>query len=115
LLKKKVYWSRYRIWIIGHSPMICNGSLQCSLWGSGDGFGISWIGDLNDAQNPWRMLFVNIQCFIVHITSQLFECERLGVINTILEFQFTNHSWESCLKLPPKNGTWPFAELLNSP
>ncbi len=62
--------------------MMCNGSLR----GDGDGCGISWIGDLGDAQNPWRMLLVNIQCFIMHITGQLFECERLGVINTILEF-----------------------------
>jgi hypothetical protein len=31
------------------------------------------------------MLFIHIQCLIVHLTGQLFECERLGVINSILE------------------------------
>jgi len=72
--------------------MMCNYSLQCSLRGSGDGYGISWIRNLGDAQNPCRTLFVNIQCLIVHITSQLFECKRLGVISAILEFQFTNHN-----------------------
>jgi len=79
---------------------MCNGSLQCNLRGDGDGYGISWIRDLNDAENPWKMLFVDIQCLIVHIIGQLFECERLGVISTILELQFTNHSWESCFELP---------------
>jgi hypothetical protein len=63
---------------------MCNGSLQCSLRGGGDGCGISWIGDLGDAQNLWRMLLINIQCFIVHITGQLFEYERLDVISAIL-------------------------------
>jgi hypothetical protein len=32
--------------------MMCNGSLQFSLKGDGDGCGIAWIGDLGDAQNP---------------------------------------------------------------
>jgi hypothetical protein len=27
LLRRKVYWNGYRIWIIGHNPMVCNGSL----------------------------------------------------------------------------------------
>jgi hypothetical protein len=72
--------------------MMCNGSLQCSLKGDGDGCGISWIGDLGDTQNPWKMLIVDIQCLIMHITNQLFKCERLDVIKVILEFQFTNHS-----------------------
>jgi len=72
--------------------MMCNGSLQCSLKGGGDGCGISWIRDIGDAQNPWRMLFIYFQCLIMHITGQLFECERLDVISTILELQFTNHS-----------------------
>jgi hypothetical protein len=39
-----------------HNPMMCNGSLRSD----GDGCGISWIGDLGDAQNPWRMLFTDI-------------------------------------------------------
>jgi hypothetical protein len=60
--------------------MMCNGSLQCSLRGGGDYCGISWIGDLGDAQNPQKMLLVDIQCFIVHITSKLFECKCLDVI-----------------------------------
>ncbi len=64
--------------------MMCNGSLQCSLRGDGDGYGISWIGDLGDAQNLQKMLLVDIQCLIVHITSQLLECECLDVINAIL-------------------------------
>jgi len=72
--------------------MMCNGSLQCSLKGGGVGCGISWIRDLGDAQNPQRMLFVDIQCLIVHITGQLFECECLDVMSTILELQFTTHS-----------------------
>jgi hypothetical protein len=72
--------------------MMCNCSLECSLKGGGDGCHISCIGDLNDAQNPWRMLFVDIQCFIVHIMGQLFECKHFSVINAILEFEFTNHS-----------------------
>ncbi len=54
--------------------------------------GISWIGDLDDAKNLWRILLIDIQCLIVHITGQLFECERLGTISAILEFQFTNHN-----------------------
>jgi hypothetical protein len=45
--------------------MMCNGSLKCSLRGGGDGYGISWIGDLDDAQNLAKMLFVDIQCLIV--------------------------------------------------
>jgi hypothetical protein len=32
--------------------MMCNGNLK----GSGDACGISWIGDLGDAQNPRKML-----------------------------------------------------------
>jgi hypothetical protein len=32
-------------------------------------YGINWIRDLSDAQNPWRMLLIDIQCFIMHITS----------------------------------------------
>jgi hypothetical protein len=64
---------------------MCNGSLECSLRGSDDGCGISWIWDLNNAQNLWRMSLVDIQCFIVHITIQLFEYERLDVISAILE------------------------------
>jgi len=95
--------------------MMCNGNLQCSLKRGGDGCGINWIGDLGDAQNPWKMLFIDIQCLIVHITGQLFECKHLSVINVILELQFINHSCESCLELFQKNGTWPFIELLNSP
>jgi hypothetical protein len=31
---------------------MCNGNLK----GSGDACGISWIGDLGDAQNPRKML-----------------------------------------------------------
>ncbi len=92
-----------------------NSSLECSLRGGGDGCDINWIGDLGDAQNPWRMLLVDIQCFIVHITSQLFECEHLSVINAILELQFTNHNWENCPELLLKKNTWPSVELLNSP
>jgi len=42
--------------MIGHNPMMCNGNLQCNFKGDGDGCGISWIGDLGDAQNPWRMV-----------------------------------------------------------
>ncbi len=64
--------------------MMCNYSLQCSLKGNGDGCGVSWIGDLSDAQNPSIMLFVHIQCLIVHITGQLFECKRINVISTYL-------------------------------
>jgi len=36
--------------------MMCNRSLK----GGGDGYAISWIRDLGDAQNPQRMLLVNI-------------------------------------------------------
>jgi len=61
------------------------------------------------------MLFVDIQCLIVHITGQLFECKCLGVISAILELQFTNHSWESYLELHQRNSTWLSVELLNSP
>jgi len=93
--------------------MMCNCNLQCSL--KGDGYGVSWIGNLGDSQNPCKMLLVDIQNFIVHIVDQLFECKRLGVISAILELQFTNHSSESCLELPQRNDTWPSAELLNSP
>jgi hypothetical protein len=64
--------------------MMCNGSLQCSLRGGGDGYGISWIRDFSDTQNPRRMLLVDIQCLLLHIMGQLFECECLGVINAIL-------------------------------
>ncbi len=71
---------------------MCNGNLQCNLKGGGDGCGISWIGDLGDAPNPQRMLFIDIQCLIMHIMGQLFECEHLDVISAILELQFTNHS-----------------------
>jgi hypothetical protein len=39
---------------------MCNGSLQCSLRGDGNGYGISWIKDLGDAQNPQKMLLINI-------------------------------------------------------
>jgi hypothetical protein len=53
---------------------MCNGSLQWSLKGGGNGYGISWIGDLGDAQNPQKMLLVDIQRLIVHIIGQLFEC-----------------------------------------
>jgi len=31
---------------------MCNGSLQRSLRGGGDDYGIKWIGDLGDTQNP---------------------------------------------------------------
>jgi hypothetical protein len=55
------------------------------LKSGGDGCGISWIGDLGDAQNPRRMLLIDIQCLRMNITCQLFECECLSVINTILE------------------------------
>ncbi len=72
--------------------MMCNGNLQCNLKGSGNGCGISWIKDSSDAQNPWRMLLVGIQCLIMHITGQLFECEYFSVINVIFELQFTNHN-----------------------
>ncbi len=64
---------------------MCNVNLLSSLKGGGDGYGISWIRDLGDAQNPRRMLLVDIQCLIMHITNQLFGCECLSVINTILE------------------------------
>jgi hypothetical protein len=33
--------------------MMCNGSLQRSLKGNGNGSGISWIKDLGDTQNYW--------------------------------------------------------------
>jgi len=46
---------------------------------------------------------------------QLFKCERLDVINAILELQFTNHGWESYLEFLQRNGIWPSTELLNSP
>jgi hypothetical protein len=72
--------------------MMCNGSLKCSFRGGGNGYGVSWIGDLGDAKNLWTMSFVNIQCFIMHITGQFFEYKHLGVISGILELQFTNHS-----------------------
>jgi len=72
--------------------MMCNGNLQCSLRGDGDGCGISWIEDLGDAQNLQRMLFVDVQCFIMHIISQFFECEHICVISAILELLFINHS-----------------------
>jgi len=61
------------------------------------------------------MLFVDVQCFIVHITGQFFEYECLGVINAIHELQFTNQGWKNYLKLLQSNGTWPSTELLNSP
>jgi hypothetical protein len=64
---------------------MCNGNLQCNLRGGGDGCDINWIGDMGDTQNPRRMLFVDIQCFIMHIMGQLFECECFDVISTILE------------------------------
>jgi hypothetical protein len=51
----------------------------------------------------------------MHMTGQLFECKHLGVIITILELQFTNHSLESCLELPQRNGTLPSAKILNFP
>jgi len=60
-------------------------SLECNLKGGDHGCGINWIGDLGDAQNPKKMLFVDIQCFIVHITRSLFECECLNVISAVLE------------------------------
>jgi hypothetical protein len=72
--------------------MMCNCSLQCSLKDGGDGYGVSWIGNLGDVQNLYKMLLIDIQCFIVHITGQLFECKRLGVVSAILELQFTNHN-----------------------
>jgi hypothetical protein len=31
--------------------MMYNGSLQCSLRGGGNGYGINWTGDLGDAQS----------------------------------------------------------------
>jgi len=65
--------------------MMCNCNLQCGLRGCGNGYGVSWIENLGDAQNPYRMLLVNIQCLIVHITGKLFECKRLSVINAIFE------------------------------
>jgi len=52
---------------------------------------------------------------IMHIMRQLFEYKRLSVINTILELQFTNHSWENYFELPQRNGTYPSIELFNSP
>jgi len=94
---------------------MCNCSLQCSLRSGGNDYDVSWIGNLGDAQNPCRMLFVDIQCLIVHITNQLFECKCFGVISAIFELQFTNQSWESCLELLQRNSTWPFVELLNFP
>ncbi len=66
--------------------MMCNGNLKCNLKSGGNGFGISWIGELGDAQNLQRMLLVDIQSFIVHITGKLFECECLDVISAIFEF-----------------------------
>ncbi len=65
--------------------MMCNGSLQCNLRGGDDGCGVSWIGNLGDAQNPCKMLLVDIQCLIMHIMGQLFECKCFDVINAILE------------------------------
>jgi hypothetical protein len=62
------------------------------LKGGGDDYGISWIGDLGDAQNPQRMLLIHIQHLIMHITGYWFECERFNVIKTILELQFTIHN-----------------------
>ncbi len=41
LFKRKVYSSKYQIWIIGHIPMMCNGNLYCNLRGGGNGCGIS--------------------------------------------------------------------------
>jgi len=93
--------------------MMCNGNLECSLKGCGNSYGINWIRDLNDAQNPRRMLLVDIQCLIVHIMGQLLECKCVDVISAVLEFQFTNHSSESYLEFRQRNGTWPFAKLLN--
>jgi len=72
--------------------MMYNDNLQCNLRGSGNGYGISWIGDLGDAQNLRKMLFIDIQCLLMHIMGQLFECERFSVINIILELQFINHN-----------------------
>ncbi len=94
---------------------MCNGTWKYNLRSSGNGYGVSWIWDLSDAQNPRKMLLIDIQCLIVHITGQLFECERLGVINTILELQLTNHNWKSCLELLQRNGNWPSVKLFNSP
>ncbi len=51
----------------------------------------------------------------MHITGKLFECECFDVVNAILELQFTSHSWKSCLEFLQRNGTWPFAQLLNFP
>jgi hypothetical protein len=56
-------------------------------------------------QNPRRRLLIDIKCFIMHITSQLFECKHLNVISAILELQFTNYSRKSCLEHPQRNGT----------
>jgi len=79
-----------------------------------------WLWRKLDWESRWcpkSLLLVvrDIQCFIVHIRGQLFECKCFGVITPILELQFTNQSWESCLELPQRKSTWPFAELLNSP
>jgi hypothetical protein len=56
---------------------MCNGSLQCNLRGGDDGYGISWIKDLGDAQNPETMLLIDIQCLIVNITGQLLNANAL--------------------------------------
>jgi hypothetical protein len=61
--------------------MMYNGS---PMIGSGNGCGTSWIGDLGDAQKSQRMLLVDVQSLIVHITCQLFKCERLGVVSVYL-------------------------------
>ncbi len=95
--------------------MMCNCSLQCCLRGGGDGYGVSWIGNLGDTQNPYKMLLVDIQCLIVHITGQLFECKRLGVINTILGSNSQTTVEKVALNSLKEISTWPSAELLNSP
>ncbi len=100
--------------LLGIVPWCAIAACNAAFRSNGDGCGLSWIGDLNDTQNPWRMLLIDIQCFIVHIMGQSFECERFGVISAILELQFTNHSWKSCLEFSQINGTWPSVDLLNS-
>jgi hypothetical protein len=62
-----------------------NYNLWCSLRGRDNGYGVRWIGDLSDAQNLGKMLFIDIQCLIVHIIGQLFECECLSAISAIFE------------------------------
>jgi hypothetical protein len=57
--------------------MMYNGSLHCRLRGDGDGCGISWIRDVDDAQNPQKMLLIDIQYLIVHIMGEFLNANAL--------------------------------------